>query len=501
MVGGEGRARLRPRWLNRGVAGIGLASFFSDVSHEVPTSLLPALLTTTLGAPAAALGTIEGIADGLSGVAKIAGGALADDPARRRATAMGGYTATSILSALIGLATSVWQVAVLRTGAWISRGLRTPSRNALLTDVVEPEAFGRAYGFERALDNAGAIAGPLLALLLVSLVGVRDAILLSVIPGLMAAAAVFVAIKSAPRLERHERPPLRIRIRPVLRGRLGRLFVAVTAFELGNAAATLLILRATDLLEPAHGHDSAVQLAVVLYAVYNAAAMVTSVPAGHVTDRRGATSVLVTGALALLRRLPGLHALRLGLRAAGRLLRARRDRQGRRRDRSERGRRPARADRSARLGVRRARWDPELRQPRRLGGRRRALDARLPARGLPVPGRLGGRERGRHDRGAPVSAQGLLQRELERFEREHPRSRELALEARESLLSGVPMPWMIRWPGGFPVFAAEAHGARFTDVDGHEYVDFCLGDTAAMTGHSPEPTVRAVAEQAARGSR
>ena len=61
------------------------------------------------------------------------------------------------------------------------------------------------------------------------------------------------------------------------------------------------------------------------------------------------------------------------------------------------------------------------------------------------------------------------------------------------------MPWMVRWPGGFPVFADEAHGARFRDVDGHEYVDFCLGDTAAMTGHSPEPTVRALAEQGARG--
>src|SRR4029453_16280179 len=93
----------------------------------------------------------------------------------------------------------------------------------------------------------------------------------------------------------------------------------------------------------------------------------------------------------------------------------------------------------------------------------------------------------------------LLERELERFEREHPRSRELAEEAKGPLLSGVPMPWMIRWPGGFPVFAAEAHGARFTDVDGHEYVDFCLGDTAAMTGHSPEPTVRALREQAAKG--
>jgi glutamate-1-semialdehyde 2,1-aminomutase len=93
----------------------------------------------------------------------------------------------------------------------------------------------------------------------------------------------------------------------------------------------------------------------------------------------------------------------------------------------------------------------------------------------------------------------LLPRELERFEREHPRSRELAERAEGALLSGVPMPWMIRWPGAFPVFAAEAEGARFRDVDGHEYVDFCLGDTAAMTGHSPEPTVRALAEQARHG--
>jgi glutamate-1-semialdehyde 2,1-aminomutase len=98
-----------------------------------------------------------------------------------------------------------------------------------------------------------------------------------------------------------------------------------------------------------------------------------------------------------------------------------------------------------------------------------------------------------------MSVADLLERELERFEREHPRSRELADRARGTLLSGVPMPWMVRWPGGFPVFAAEAEGARFRDVDGHEYVDFCLGDTAAMTGHSPAPTVRAIAEQAARG--
>jgi glutamate-1-semialdehyde 2,1-aminomutase len=93
----------------------------------------------------------------------------------------------------------------------------------------------------------------------------------------------------------------------------------------------------------------------------------------------------------------------------------------------------------------------------------------------------------------------LFAREVERFEREHPRSRALSHEAGSSLLSGVPMPWMTRWAGGFPVYAAEAEGARFRDVDGHEYVDFCLGDTAAMTGHSPPATVRAVAEQARKG--
>jgi MFS family permease len=85
-----------------------------------------------------------------------------------------------------------------------------------------------------------------------------------------------------------------------LHGRLGRLLAAVTAFELGNAAATLLILRATNVLTPGHGHDSAVKLAVLLYAGFNAAATATSIPAGHVTDRRGASAVLVAGVLALL---------------------------------------------------------------------------------------------------------------------------------------------------------------------------------------------------------
>src|SRR5579864_7526133 len=93
----------------------------------------------------------------------------------------------------------------------------------------------------------------------------------------------------------------------------------------------------------------------------------------------------------------------------------------------------------------------------------------------------------------------LMEREQERFAAEHPRSRELHQRATHSLLSGVPMNWMVKWAGAFPVFVKQAHGAHFTDVDGHEYVDLCLGDTGAMTGHSPEAAVHAIIEQARRG--
>jgi MFS family permease len=285
----------KERWLGPGVAGIGTASFLADVGHEIPTALLPNLLTATLGAPASALGLIEGLSDGLAGAARLAGGAIADDPHRRRTQAVGGYTTTAILSSLIGAATSVWQVGVLRAGAWAARGLRVPARNALLADIVPPAVYGRAYGFERACDNLGAIAGPLLALVLVGLVGTRTAIALSVIPGLLAALAIVYAIRHAPRAEQRERQPLRLRIRPVLTGRLGRLMVGVSAFEFGNVAATLLILRASELLAPGHGQVRATQLALGLYVAYNLAATLASVPAGRLGDRRSAVLVLVLG--------------------------------------------------------------------------------------------------------------------------------------------------------------------------------------------------------------
>jgi MFS family permease len=290
-------------WLTRGVGGIGTASFFSDVGHEIPTALLASLVTGTLGAPASALGLIEGISDGLAGAGRFLGGPLADDVGRRRRLAVGGYTATAVLSSLIGVAGNVVTVGLLRGGAWAARGLRVPARNALLADVVPASAYGRAYGFERMMDNLGAIVGPLLALVLVAVFSVRTAIFISVVPGLLAAAAIVYAIRQARLPAARERRPLRIRLRPVLRGQLGRLLGAFALFEAGNLAATLLILRATDLLTPGHGLQVATQIALGLYTAYNLAATVISFPAGQLSDRLGARGprlVVAAGVVAFL---------------------------------------------------------------------------------------------------------------------------------------------------------------------------------------------------------
>ena len=93
----------------------------------------------------------------------------------------------------------------------------------------------------------------------------------------------------------------------------------------------------------------------------------------------------------------------------------------------------------------------------------------------------------------------LMAQERERFSVEHPKSRQLFARAQGSLLGGVPMMWMLFWPGEFPMYAKHARGARVVDVDGLEYVDFCLGDTGAMTGHSPAAVIEAVRRQMEHG--
>lgn len=289
------------RWLTPGVLGVGTASLCSDTSHELVTSLLPSFLTSTLHTGPAALGAVEGVSDALTGLSKLVGGPLATDPQRRGQVAAGGYAGTAVATAAIGVTTAVWQVGILRAVAWTSRGIRTPARDTLLTSLVAGNRYGRAIGVERAGDNAGAILGPLLAAGLIGLVGVRWAMLASIVPGLLAVLAIGTAAREARRSVAGQpsvRRTLGLQFRQLHGAGLTRLLLPIACFELGNVAATLLILRATGLLSAGSGTAAtATSLAIVLYATHNAVAAGTSLIAGRLCDWSPRVALMI-GALA-----------------------------------------------------------------------------------------------------------------------------------------------------------------------------------------------------------
>jgi len=144
-------------WLDRSTAGVALASLFSDVSHELGTAVLPAVLLA-LGAGSAALGWVEGSADGLSAVAKLWGGVVTDRVTRRKPLASIGYLVTALGIAAIGLCTSWAQVLACRVAAWIGRGSRSAPRDVLMAEATTPATTGKAFGMERAGDALGAAA-------------------------------------------------------------------------------------------------------------------------------------------------------------------------------------------------------------------------------------------------------------------------------------------------------------------------------------------------------
>lgn len=286
------------RWITPGVVSIGAASFFSDSGHEIATSVMPAFLTSVLGGSAAALGVIEGISDALTGVTKVVGGPLANDPARRRSLATGGYIVTAVATAAIGLATAVWQVGVLRAFAWAARGIRSPARDSLLGSLANPNAYGKSFGIERAGDNLGAVVGPLLAAGLVAWVGIRPAIWFAFIPGILAAVAIIVAAREAKRrFGDQTKERVRLNIAGLRSAGLGRPLLPILLFECGNLATTMLILRSTDQLT-ALGFASAASLAILFYAGHNAIAAAISFIGGVWLDRAGPRIVFAAGAAA-----------------------------------------------------------------------------------------------------------------------------------------------------------------------------------------------------------
>jgi MFS family permease len=279
------------KWLNRNVVGIGTTSLFSDLSHETATTILPVFLSS-IGAPPAALGIIEGIADAISSFAKMGSGYLSDKSGIRKPIAVVGYVLTAIATASFGFAKAWGHILIGRTVGWFGRGIRNPIRNAILTESTVPEAYGKTFGFERALDTAGAILGPLAALWLVTVFSYRQVFLLTLVPGTIAV-LVFAFLVRA----RFRPPNPELTFRASLKNlppRFKVFLIAAGVFGMGDFAHSMFILRATEVLtksDPARAGELAISLYLVHNVIYGAA----SYPMGAIADRIGKKRVLLVG--------------------------------------------------------------------------------------------------------------------------------------------------------------------------------------------------------------
>lgn len=289
-------------WFNRTVAGAGLTSALGDFCYETTTVILPGFLAV-LGVPAAALGIIEGIADAVAAFTKMVSGYIADKLGHRKLLVLVGYGLTPLGQALIAMAMG-WPLLLLgRIVSWFGKGLRGPLRDAIVIQAVSPETRGRAFGFHRAADTLGAVAGPLLG---VALLGwaqglrwdhatqpFRLVLWLSVIPGALAVLAFLTLVRDP---EHSPNPALKFF--STVRGlpsRFKRYLVAVGVFGVGDFSHSLLILAATTLLTPKMGVVKATQVAGLLYVWRNVVQVLVSYPVGHLADKVGHTPVLVAG--------------------------------------------------------------------------------------------------------------------------------------------------------------------------------------------------------------
>ena len=302
------------RWLNRNVFAFGLTSFLCDFCHEMATAVLPQFMQA-IGA-AAALGFIEGVSDATSSFVKLGAGYHSDRIGHRKGWSVIGYALTAVGIALITFAFAWPLILLARVVGWLGRGIRGPLRDAMLADSVRPEDRGKAFGFHRAGDTAGAVVGPLAAFGLLSLAARRPDIanavigwipglsgtagwpfrvifLLSFVPGLLSVATMALLVREKRRAPNHE-----MRFWGTLRAmpRAYRSFLlAVGVFGIADFAPTLMILRATTVLEPKLGLLEAARVAALLYTLRNAVYALASFPIGALSDRFSRTRYLAVG--------------------------------------------------------------------------------------------------------------------------------------------------------------------------------------------------------------
>jgi MFS family permease len=281
------------------VKGLSLVSLFNDFASEMVYPLLPAFVTRTLGGGAMVLGVLDGASELTSSLVKWVSGRLADRPGWRRPLILSGYAVAVLVRPLIAVASAAWQVIGFRVIDRIGKGIRTPPRDALISDVTPPEARGRAYGFHRGADHFGAVLGSLAAwLLLRQGADVRSVIGWSALPGVVAVVVLAVVLRGvartggqADRRTESSSPPGQPTVRPPVRpSAFWPPILALTALTFFRLPETLLILRLQD-------QGVAVAAVPLVWAGLHVVRSASSYPGGWLSDRVGPRRMVAAGGL------------------------------------------------------------------------------------------------------------------------------------------------------------------------------------------------------------
>jgi len=264
---------------------LAFASFFADISTEMLYPVLPVFLTQTLGASASVVGLVEGIAQAIQNVVQAFSGWLSDKLQLRKPVALIGYALAAVSKPLIGLSTFWPAVLGARSLDRLGTGIRSAPRDALIAASADESDRGKAFGLEGIGDNLGAFVGPLIAVVLLTLlqVNIRSIFFLAIIPGLLAMLMVLLV---------RERPisgPVKVKldlsIRRFPKGYWTYLF-STALFGIGNSSNSFLILRTTD-------RGASLTATILIYTFFNLVAAIASYPAGYLSDKLGRKRILL----------------------------------------------------------------------------------------------------------------------------------------------------------------------------------------------------------------
>jgi MFS family permease len=278
----------RRRRLPAAVIWLGLVSLLNDVGTEMVYPLLPLFLTEVLHARRLFVGSVEGLAEATASLLKLVSGRITDQMSRRKPLTVIGYAISALGRPVLSIASRPLHVLLLRVGDRVGKGVRTSPRDALLADAAPVEERGRAYGFHQAMDNAGAIAGPVIAtLLLAAGVGLRRLFLLTLIPGVLTVAALIFGVREQARAAQAPKAAW-APVDPATRRSIGTYLIAVALFGLGNSSDAFLLLRAEQC-------GLGLRWVPLLWMAHNATKALLSTWGGALSDQRDRRHIILVG--------------------------------------------------------------------------------------------------------------------------------------------------------------------------------------------------------------